>query len=124
MVDIASLAAEKGSIDDVVSIKSKIVAVTHAELVVRDFSFVSDWIPNFFAYVLNYDVLRGKSIFLSSFEKRYAINLRLAGKEAVSVDFTYPNLNKLGTLFSSTVLHGCVYIVPFVGLYKYCLLFS
>ena len=63
MVDIASLAAEKGSIDDVVSIKSKIVAVTHAELVVRDFSFVSDWIPNFFAYVLNYDVLRGKSIF-------------------------------------------------------------
>ena len=67
VVDIASFAAKKCSIDDVVSIESKIVAVADAELIVGNLSFVSNWIPDFLANVLNNDVLRCQSIVLSSF---------------------------------------------------------
>lgn len=42
--------------------------------------------------------------------------LRLAGEEAVPVNFADPDFDQLWTLFGGSILHGSVDIIALVGL--------
>ena len=61
MVDVAGFAAEEGSVNYVVFVQGKQVAVTHSKLFVVLFALICDRLANLFADVLDHYVLRGKS---------------------------------------------------------------
>ena len=56
VVDIARLAAVESSIDDVVAVEAEVVAVTHAQLVVRNLTLVSHWVSDLLTNILYDDV--------------------------------------------------------------------
>lgn len=81
VVDITGFAPEESSIDDVVLVETKQVAVTHSKLLIVFLSLISNRFSNLFSNVLNHDVFR--------------LQL-LTSKEAISMNLADPNFDMFG----------------------------
>lgn len=102
VVNISSLAAEERRINNVLFVQAEEVAVTDTKFVVSNFPLVSYWVSDFLTDVFDDNLFRVE---------------RLAGEEAVPVNFADPDFDQLWTLFGGSILHGSVDIIALVGLH-------
>ena len=65
VVDITGFAPEESSINDVVLVETKQVAVAHSKLLIVFLSLISNRFSNLFSNVLNHDVFRLQPILIS-----------------------------------------------------------
>jgi len=95
VIDVAGLAPVESRIDNEILVKSAEVAIAYTQLLIVDFSLLSNWVSDPLTHVLDHYLL-----WLD----------RLVCKEAISVDFADPDNCLLWSLLRSPVLHGDVII--------------
>jgi hypothetical protein len=100
VVDVSGFVSVKSRVDDVLVVQSEHVAV-----IVSLLPFVTNWMSNLFANILNHNILRVEPKLL------LGNHLLLQGKEAIPVNFTPPDFNCFRILLCSPVLHRRIHIV-------------